>query len=94
VGAYPKWTSTPACANTDTEEWFTPENSPAYRNELTLRKICSNCPVRNTCFDYALRHNVFGYWAGTTPRVRQAMRVRLGIVAEEIARSGEELYGA
>lgn len=94
MGAYPKWTSTPACEGTDTESWFTPDESTTYSNEQILRKICANCPVRNQCFDYALRHNVHGYWAGTTPRVRQQMRVRLGIKAEEIAYSSQETYGA
>lgn len=94
VGAYPKWTSRPACDGTDTEAWFTPEGSTTYTNENTIRKVCAGCPVREQCFDYALRHNVDGFWAGTTPRVRQVMRKRLGLVAEEISYSNSEKYGA
>lgn len=94
MGAYPKWTSTPACEGTDTESWFADDETNSYSNELTLRKICSNCPVRNQCFDYSLRHNVHGYWAGTTPRVRQQLRKRLNILVEEISYSNQEKYGA
>lgn len=91
--AYPNWTDTPACRGTDTESWFTPEGSIQYKNEPLLRKICSNCPVRQQCFDYALNHVVEGYWAGTTPRVRQQMRKRLGITAK-VLYTGWETRGA
>lgn len=90
---YPKWTDRPACEGTDTESFFTPDDSTAYRNEPAIRKICANCPVREQCFQYALHHTVEGYWAGTTPRVRQIMRTRLNIIPDVIY-SGWEHYGA
>lgn len=90
---YPKWTDIPACEGTDSESWFTVDDSTTYKNESTLRKICANCPVRSQCFDYALNHVVDGYWAGTTPRVRQQMRKRLNIIPQLIYSSWEH-YGA
>jgi WhiB family redox-sensing transcriptional regulator len=91
---YPIWDSTPACIGTDTNDWFAQEDKPtAYANEPLLRRICSGCPVRQQCFNYALHHVVDGYWAGTTPRVRQQMRKRLGIEAEVIYKAGMDTYG-
>ena len=39
------------------------------------RRICAECPVRRSCLEYALEHDlVHGIWGGTTPEDRQAWR--------------------
>ena len=81
---YPRWESTPACAGTDTELWFNEDDEPGYREKNLLQKICAGCEVRNQCLDYSLRHSVMGYWAGTTPRERQRLRKKLGIISKPI----------
>jgi WhiB family redox-sensing transcriptional regulator len=81
---YPKWESTPACSGTDTELWFNEDDEPGYREKLLLQRICSGCEVKNQCLDYALRHSVMGYWAGTTPRERQQLRKKLNIISTPI----------
>jgi WhiB family redox-sensing transcriptional regulator len=82
---YPKFIGgTPACASTDPEMWFTEDDEPGYREKNLLQRICASCEVRQECLDYALRHSVHGYWAGTTPRERQRMRVKMGIVSTPI----------
>jgi len=81
---YPKWESTPACAGTDTELWFNEDDEPGYREKNLLQRICASCEVRNQCLEYSLKHRVMGYWAGTTPRERQRLRKKLGIVSEPI----------
>lgn len=92
---YPKWTDTPSCSSTDTEMWFPQDDKPtAYPDIKLLQRICSECPVRQQCFDYALRVSVEGYWAGTTPKVREQMRVRLGIRSTPIYNGLGELRGA
>jgi WhiB family redox-sensing transcriptional regulator len=78
---YPKWKSTPACAGTDTELWFNKDDEPTYDEKNLLKRICAGCEVRNQCLEYSLKHNVMGYWAGTTPRERQKLRKKLGIIS-------------
>lgn len=81
---YPKWKDRPACEGTDTEDWFNDDDKPTYLNYATLQRICKGCPVRQQCLDYALKHDVFGFWAGTTPRERMKMRTRLKIKCEPV----------
>ena len=83
--AYPKWTDTPSCSTTDPDMWFAQDDKPsAYPDIKLLQRVCAECPVRQQCFNYALTVNVEGYWAGTTPRVRERMRVKLGIKPEPL----------
>ena len=37
------------------------------------------CPVLNACLTWALHREDHGYWAGTTPKMRRALRKELGI---------------
>lgn len=36
--------------------------------------LCTACPVRKRCLDYALEHEEFGLWGGTTPKERDELR--------------------
>jgi hypothetical protein len=41
-------------------------------------KLCAGCPLQNDClYDAVIRYDVAGYVAGTTPKQRSAMRIRL-----------------
>lgn len=47
-------------------EWFFPE-SEHYNNQTTkvALKICSTCPVKRECLEYALSHwPIYGIWGG------------------------------
>ena len=82
---YPRFEGgTPACSETDPEMWFTEDEKPQYDEINLLKRICAGCEVREECLQYALRHSVMGFWAGTTPKERQRMRSRLGIVSTPI----------
>ena len=72
---------TPACSETDPEMWFTEGEKTQYAEVNLLKRICNGCEVKEVCLEYALHHSVMGYWAGTTPKERQRMRKRLGIVS-------------
>lgn len=87
--SYPQWTETPACAGTNTEMWFCEDNEPGYREAALLKRICADCPVKKQCFDYALRHTVQGYWAGTTPRHRAQLRKKLNIIPTPVGLAWE-----
>lgn len=87
--AYPEWIDIPACQGTDTEMWFCEDNEPGYREARLLERICAGCPVKNQCLQYSLENTVLGYWAGTTPRVRQQLRKKLNIIPTPVGLAWE-----
>ena len=40
--------------------------------------VCGTCPVRDACVDWAVDHEKFGLWGGTTPSGRAQMRIQRG----------------
>lgn len=50
--------------------------SPGALRNYAIR-ICSECPVKNICLDYALSNNeIYGVWGGTAPGERAALKRR------------------
>jgi len=43
---------------------------------------CSTCPVIDQCREYALNHELYGYWGGLTPIERKRIRKERGILLE------------
>jgi WhiB family transcriptional regulator, redox-sensing transcriptional regulator len=85
VKDYPKFEDgTPACSETDPDMWFTEDDEPGYREKTLLKRICNGCEVKEECLQYALKHDVHGYWSNTTPKERSRMRTRLGIKSTPI----------
>lgn len=41
--------------------------------------VCESCSIREECLTWALHHEVYGIWGGTTPPQREKMRKKLGI---------------
>jgi len=72
------------CKNSDPEAFFTEEKASTYPNIRMLRKICSACPVANECLDYALKHEVMGYWGNTTEYQRKDIRRKLNIIPRQL----------
>ena len=72
------------CEGTDTEAFFTQNDKGTYTDKAMLQKICGSCKVVNECLDYALRHEVMGYWGNTTEGQRKKVRDRLNIIARPL----------
>ena len=55
--------------------WFFPEKGDA-ESGPSVRAICAACVVRTSCLDYAMSEplDITGWWGGTSPRERVAMR--------------------
>jgi WhiB family redox-sensing transcriptional regulator len=70
---------TPNCESTDTELFFVPDGQGTYPEMKALKTICGNCIVKKECLDYALKHNVMGYWGNTTEGQRNKLRNVLGV---------------
>ena len=71
------------CTGTNPDAFFT-EDGGTYRDILLLRRICSNCPAVHECLDYALRHEVMGYWGNTNEYQRSKLRKQLNIIARPL----------
>ena len=48
-----------------------------------LADICSTCPALSECFNYAVHHERWGFWGGTTRRERKELRATHGITVTE-----------
>ena len=72
------------CADTDSEAFFTETGSSTYPNLLLLKRVCGSCTVVDQCLDYALRHDVMGYWGNTTESQRKKLRTKLNIIPRQL----------
>jgi WhiB family transcriptional regulator, redox-sensing transcriptional regulator len=65
------WMRGGLCAQTDPELFFPDQSDPA----LPAKRICSGCPEREGCRDYAVvRPELVGIWGGTSERERRKLR--------------------
>lgn len=49
------------------------EKNAAKLDVLEAKARCWECPVQQTCLDYALAHRMQGVWGGTTGKERRLM---------------------
>lgn len=65
------WQADALCAQTDPEAFF-PEKGGSTRD---AKRVCSECPVREACLDYAMENDErFGIWGGLSERERRRLR--------------------
>lgn len=66
-----------ACRGWDTKMFFIEEGHVAAEVTSTLRDLCSECPILDSCFEYAINvPGLHGFWAGMTVREREQYRTR------------------
>lgn len=75
-----EWKDRAACKGMDSDIFFPVKGRPTEAAEVTAREACARCPVIRPCLDWALKHEVDGFWAGTSPRDRYKLRKQLDIV--------------
>ena len=72
-----------ACYGSDVDAWF-PDMVGGFRQEnVQAMKICNTCPVMAECLEWALHHERYGIWGGTTPKDRREMRVKRNILIND-----------
>ena len=65
------WRADSLCRPHPTRWWFAGDP----REALVAKSICSGCPVKGPCLEFALsRPDVFGIWAATTASERTTIR--------------------
>ncbi|MEV8593918.1 WhiB family transcriptional regulator [Streptomyces sp. NPDC052013] len=65
------WQEEALCAQTG-GDFFFPEPGSSVRE---AKRICGLCPIRATCLEYALSHDMrFGVWGGLSEKERLELR--------------------
>jgi WhiB family redox-sensing transcriptional regulator len=87
----------PECANVDPELFFPQEVEMGdsrvvskYQNLAAAKAICSSCPLKLQCLEYAMKNYEVGVWGGTTENQRDELR-KLGNVRRD-RRTSTPLY--
>ena len=66
------WHSRGSCVGEDPEVFF-----PSHRDPSTeARRICTACPVRDDCLNYATAADEFGIWGGLDQAERRNLKRR------------------
>ena len=65
------WQTTGLCRGVTTNIFF-PDDFEL--PDPAAQRLCRRCPAREACLQYALEHEEFGIWGGTTDDQREAMR--------------------
>lgn len=72
------------CSEIDPDAFFSIDpvnpslgNSPVYLMEAEAKAVCSACPYKFRCLEYALKNqDLVGIWGGTTEQDRKRMKRR------------------
>jgi WhiB family transcriptional regulator, redox-sensing transcriptional regulator len=82
------WAARGACRHSDPELFFPVSTSgPAAGQVARAKLVCTRCPVRPECLEYALNSGQdFGVWGGASESERRAMRRRLTRRRQALAR--------
>lgn len=74
------WAPYGNCRGRDTSIWFLDDHKSAEgkKSAKEAKEICSTCPVRIQCLNYAIVNKErFGIWGGLTPHERYGRRAGL-----------------
>jgi WhiB family redox-sensing transcriptional regulator len=84
----PSWRSAAACRSADPELFFPfSESGEALEQIAEAKVICTGCPVRRQCLEFALRTRPHGIWGGLTERERHHGRRPTGGNRPQITRT-------
>lgn len=75
-----KWLKRAACMGSSTETFYQ-EDRP-----LDALLICDVCTVKSECFEYAIKHEEYGVWGGSTESDRREYRKTYGVTIQSLDR--------
>ena len=64
-----------SCRGLDPELFYAESGAAIMR----AKTLCSQCPVREKCLEWAIKREEFGVWGGTTARERASLRRERGL---------------
>ena len=77
---YPKYDGTQNCARMGVDVFYQDYDNKTTAQEVAdLKEFCSNCNILVECANYAIKHEKYGFWGGTTPYERRTIRNKRGI---------------
>lgn len=78
-----QWRLRAACRGMDLDPFYPPE---ADLVPPEAEQVCDSCPVIESCRRHALRHELYGVWAGLSPVARERLRraLRINLTAPEV----------
>lgn len=82
-----EWMKRANCREMDPELFYDPPGNqyrPAVKAKKEAIVACKACKVSDECYIHALRHETFGFWAGTTEADRRRLRKAAGIAVEPL----------
>lgn len=82
---YPNYDGTQACANLGEDLFYSKDDetpiSKQHGEYPTYKKMCEGCSFYEPCYSWAIKHERFGFWAGTSEgeriSIRKSMRITL-----------------
>ncbi len=93
---YPDFDGRQNCSGTHDGLWFPTYEEGDSRaavdaHRKLIRGVCDGCVWRGPCLEFALGHDVYGWWAGTSPDDRRRLRQERRIVPVPV-QSGVNLH--
>lgn len=74
----------PLCAEIGVELFYLEDKDEADHVDLygynMAKNVCNSCMHKNECMEWAIHHENFGIWGGTTPAQRAQVRRERGLV--------------
>jgi WhiB family redox-sensing transcriptional regulator len=71
------------CREIGIELFFEDDETGKFVDVRKSKGLCSGCPIVSTCLEWALHHEKYGIWGGTTPKERDEMRKKMNIIMTE-----------
>ena len=68
----------PLCAEVGVEIFYTDDKDEKKLESMSTyamaNSICKKCPHKNECAEWAIKHELFGFWGGLSPKDRTNIR--------------------
>lgn len=78
---YPDFDGSQACASVGTEHFYLESSSVPASN--AAKAVCKGCHYMVPCLEWALIHESYGIWGGTTSDDRRAIRRQMNIIVDD-----------
>lgn len=78
--SFPAFDGTQNCVGIETEMFYSEKGTDTRTKQgQMLREICGACSYQPDCLNYAIKHELHGFWGGSTAADRRIIRKKRGI---------------